>query len=65
MIGYIARDKDGSLYFHYTFPVKDDDREWWWSDDDSFELKREFFPEFSNITYNNNPVKVELNIKRI
>lgn len=65
MIGYIARDKDGLLYCHYTLPVRDEDNEWFWSDDDALFLKDECFPEFDNITYNDEPIKVEINIKRI
>lgn len=65
MIGYVARDKSDLLYFHYTLPVKDEDNEWWWSDDDAFEVKSELVSEFDNLTYNDEPVKVELNMKRI
>ena len=65
MIGYIARDGSGSLYVHYTLPVRCDDTQWWWSDDDAFEVKSEVFPEFNNLSYNDDPVKVEINIKRI
>ena len=65
MIGYVSKDKDGSLYFHYTLPVRDEDNEWWWSDDDALFLKTNIFPEFDNITYDDEPIKVELNIKRV
>ena len=65
MIGYIARDEDRLLYFHYTLPVRDEDNKWWWSDDDAFFLRDKCFPEFDNITYDDEPIKVELSIKKV
>ena len=64
MIGYVARDRSDLLYFHYTLPVRDAVNEWW-SDDDAFALKSELVSEFNNLTYNDEPVKVELTIKKV
>lgn len=64
MIGYVTKDLDGALYFHYNMPERDDENEWWWSDTNSFNLVGDF-KEFDTLTYYDDPVKVEFNMKRI
>ena len=54
MIGYVAKDKDKEIYFYMEEPVYDDEREGWYSDS-----------EFNTISYTDDPIKVEINIKRI
>ena len=66
MKGYVARDKDGSLWFHYEKPHLENDIEktWWGSNDKSFEIFRWDFPEFDDLTFDGGPVEVEMSIKR-
>lgn len=64
--GYVARDKDGSLWFHYRRPHKENDIEktWWGSNDKSFRIYDFDFPEFEDVTWEGGPKKVELTLVR-
>ena len=64
--GYVARDKDGSLWFHYCRPHRENDIEktWWGSNDKSFRIYDFDFPEFNDLTWEGKPCKVELKIER-
>ena len=64
MIGYIAKDKNGEIYLHREAPVYDEDLDGWFSSPDTVSITGQF-PEFENISYTDDPVKVELNLKRI
>lgn len=64
MIGYIARDKDGSLYLHNDCPVYEEKYGGWYGSSNMIDITGHF-PEFDNLTWIDNPVKVEINIKRI
>ena len=66
MKGYITKDKDNSLWFHYIEPHRMNDIEetWWGSNDWSFELDPEKFPEFDNLKWEDEPVEVELTITK-
>ena len=64
MIGYVAKDRDGEVYFHKTLPFYDDELDSWFSSPDSLNIRNEF-PEFNDMSFRDKPIKVELNIKRI
>jgi len=64
MIGYVARDADGSLWFHRDIPENNDRLKVWMSED-YMELKDEEFPEFKNLCYRDEPIKVEIKLERI
>ena len=66
--GYVARDKDGSIWFHYTKPHRENDIEktWWGSNDKSFEINDFDFPEYADLTWEESePVEVELTLRRL
>ena len=61
--GWIARDMDGSLWFHYIKPHRENDIEktWWGSNDIAMLLDDDtLYPE---LTWEDNPYEVELIIK--
>lgn len=60
--GWVARDLDGSLWFHYHEPHLENEIEktWWGSSDNSFELYEPNHPGFENVTFDGGPVKVKL-----
>lgn len=62
MIGYVARDLGGDLYLHQEEPTKEIDG---WYSQDFFQITDDMFPEFKDITYEEGPVKVEFNIKKV
>lgn len=67
MIGYVARDLDGTLWFHYQKPkraMKNGDG-WWYSDiGESFKIKDKDFPEFKSLTWKDKPLRVGFNIHK-
>jgi predicted membrane protein len=65
--GYVAKDKDGSLWFHYIKPHRENDIEktWWGSNDKAFEIYKWDFAEFDDLTWENEPIEVELIINKI
>ena len=66
MKGYVARDKDGTLWFHYVEPHRENDikETWWGSNDKEFRIFDFDFPEFKDLTWEGEPVEVEFNIQR-
>ena len=66
MKAYVARDKDGSLWVHYRKPKKENSlkKTWWGSDDREFQIYDFDFPNFKDVTWEGNPVEVELTIER-
>ena len=64
MKGYVARDKDSNdLWVHYIKPRRE--YMMWVSDGRIFEIHNEDFPEFKDLTWNDEPVEVEFTIKKI
>lgn len=63
MIGYVAKDRDGEIYLHTEKPTYDSDFEEWFSGTETNITGQ--FPEFNNMSYTDEPVKVEINIKRV
>ena len=64
MIGYVAKDKDGEVYLHTEEPFYEADLGGWYSSSEIINITRQF-PEFNTISYTDDPIKVEINIKRI
>lgn len=64
MIGYVARDANGSLWFHRDIPENNNIFKAWMSDE-FMELKDEEFSEFKTLCYRDEPIKVELTIKKV
>lgn len=64
MIGYVAKDKDKEVYLHLEEPSYDYELEGWYSSSEIINITRQF-PEFNAISYTDDPIKVEINIKRI
>lgn len=64
MIGYVAKDEDGKIYLHTEEPIYEDELGGWYSSTNMFDITGQF-PEFDNMSYKNEPIKVEINIKRI
>lgn len=64
MIGYVARDKDGEVYLHIVKPTYKYAYEGWYSNPDMINITNQF-PEFDSMSYKDEPIKVEINIKRI
>ena len=64
MIGYVAKDEDGEIYLHIEEPVYEDELGAWYSSPDMINITGQF-PEFDNMSYKNEFIKVEINIKRI
>ena len=67
MIGYVARDLNGTLWFHYCKPHLENEieKEWWGSNDKTFRIYDWDFPEFKDLKFEDEPIKVEFSIKKI
>jgi hypothetical protein len=65
--GYVARDNDDSLWFHFTKPHRENDIEktWWGSNDKAFQINDFDFPLFNNLDWDGEPCQVELTMKRV
>ena len=64
MVGYVAKDKNGYVYLHTEKPVYEPEYEGWFANVESFDITNKFH-EFDNMSYTDEPIKVEINIKRI
>ena len=64
MIGYVAKDEDGEIYLHTEKPVYEYELGGWYSYPDTIDITGQF-SEFDNMSYIDEPIKVEINIKRI
>ena len=64
MIGYVTKDKNGEVYLHIEEPTYADELEGWYSDPDIINITNQF-SEFDNMSYTDEPIKVEINIKRV
>lgn len=67
MIGYVAKDKNGKIYFHREKPTYDDELEGWYSTFDMINITNitKQFTEFYSMSYTDEPIKVEIKIERI
>lgn len=65
MIGYVAKDKCNEVYLHVEKPTYNDELEGWYSNNPEMFNITGHFPEFDNMSYTDEPIKVEINIKRV
>lgn len=66
--GYVARDLDGTLRFCYYKPRRENEIEktWWGSCDADFDIYDDTLDSlFKDLTWDDEPVEVELTIKRL
>jgi hypothetical protein len=49
--GFVARDKNGDIWFHYYKPKRENDLEktWWGSSDKQFRIYDFDFPEYKDL----------------
>lgn len=64
MIGYVAKDKNGEVYLHTEEPSYEDGLEGWYSAPDMINITGQF-SEFDNISYTDEPIKVEINLTKV
>lgn len=64
MIGYVAKDRDGEIYLHTEEPAYDDELEGWYSAPDMINITNQF-PEFDNMSYTDEPIKVEIKLEKV
>jgi hypothetical protein len=64
MIGYVARDKDGSLYLYDSLPEYSEGLGGWFGSPDMINITDEF-PEFDNLDSFDDPIKVEIELEKI
>lgn len=67
MIGYVAKDRNEEIYLHREKPTYDDELEGWYSDYGMINITNVIgqFSEFDNISYTDEPIKVEIKFERI
>lgn len=65
MIGYVAKDKDGRIHIYNEEPEYDKGNGMWFGGDYLYINDRNITKEFDNMSYTDEPVKVEINIKRV
>ena len=66
MIGYVARDKSGELYVYSDKPNYDEDCGVWYGPEYiGVALIEDIAKEFEDLSYTDELIKVEINIKRI
>ena len=64
MILYIAKNKNGEVYFHTEEPAYDDELEGWYSTPNMINITNQF-PEFDIMSYTDEPIKVEIKLGRV
>lgn len=64
MIGYVAKDRDGEIYLYVEKPTYDDELEGWYSAPDMINVTGQF-PEFDNMSYTDEPIKVEIKLEKV
>lgn len=64
MIGYIAKDKSNEIYLHTEKPQYDNELEGWYSFPDMLNITGQF-PEFNNMSYTDEPIKVEIKLEKV
>ena len=61
----VARDPDGSLWFHYKEPhLMTSETQWWESNDMAFQLY-DSYTDFRNVTFEGGPVEIKLTLEQI
>ena len=64
MIGYVAKDKDGEIYLHTEEPIYENELGGWYSSPDMINITGQF-SEFDNMSYKDEPIKVEIKLGRV
>lgn len=64
MIEYVAKDKDGEIYLHAEAPIYDDYCEHWYSSLEDIRITNQF-PEFDDMSYTDEPIKVEIKLEKV
>ena len=65
MIGYVAKDKfNNEVYLHTEEPTYNNKLEGWYSTPEMVDITGQF-PEFDNMSYTDEPIKVEIKLERI
>ena len=64
MIGYVAKDKDDRLFVYNEKPEYDECFKMWLGSPDMIDITGQF-SEFDNMSYTDEPIKVEINIKKV
>ena len=64
MIGYVAKDKDGQVYIYSEKPNYVSELEGWYVTTDMIDITGQF-PEFDNMSYTDEPIKVEIKLKKV
>ena len=64
MFGYVTKDRNEEIYLHSEFPYYDDESGLWLSTPEEIDITGKF-SEFDNISYNDEPIKVEIKLERV
>ena len=64
MIGYVAKDRDEQIYLHTEKPTYEDEVEGWFSTGEMTDITGHF-PEFDNMSYTDEPIKVEIKLEKV
>lgn len=64
MFGYVTKDRNEEIYLHSEFPYYDDESGLWLSTPEEIDITGKF-SEFDSISYTDEPIKVEIKLKRV
>ena len=64
MIGYVARDEDGSLYLYDSLPEYSEELGGWYGSPDMINLTNQC-DEFDDLKYTDEPVEVEIKLEKV
>ena len=64
MIGYVAKDKDGEVYLYDDCPVYKEKYDCWFASPDMINITNKY-PEFDNMSYTDEPIKVKIKLEKI
>ena len=65
MIGYVAKDKSGHIHVYDEKPEYDEKIGMWFGGDYLFINDRNITKEFDNMSYIDEPIKVEIKLERV
>lgn len=64
MIGYVAKDKDGQVYIYSEKPNYVSELEGWYVTPDMIDITGQF-SEFDDMSYTDEPIKVEIKLEKV
>lgn len=64
MIGYVAKDKNGKIYFHRGKPTYDNKLEVWYCTLGMINITGQF-PELDDMSYTDEPIKIEIKLEQV